>query len=553
MKNLLSLESNVSMRQFSFFRFIFGLYLSWHFAALIPYAGEIFSGDGIMGAAGLNPFEGEWPNPFFIWKAPMFIQVSLALGVGASALIMLGKLRRSAALFLWFLHSCLYTANPLTANPSLGYVGMLLLLCAIAPHKFDNLPGWIPRTAWILLAVGYSFSGLLKLGSPSWLDGSALLHLMHNPLARPGLARDIMLSLPDGFLVVMTWGTLALEVLFVPLACFRCTRPYAWSAMFLMHLGIMMTVDFSDLSLGMIMVHLFTFQKSWINAWNSLWNQVANTVRGIMHRSPKSKAVHLLIAGIILSGFISACSNSAPHNGIFPFSAMEKPASERSVKRRLKHTGQRACKMSVLVQYNSNKDQADYSRSIAQLRVGDVIAFYMSHAEARDYLKRKKIQKLPYELFRYGHVSVIVPDPSKKLRGQSRTDYRLLQVAMKQAVTANDSLDYLKNTSWTAYRPPAGSIDIARLHAFCRESVRKCNSPEESYDLHATFGLGNGNLTPRSLDDVRDQYTCATLIVAALSYSGFDLYAEKRNGRLDVLTPRQVTDAWGVVRAKKNH
>lgn len=550
MKQRLQLESEVTARQFAFFRVVFGIYLSWHFASLIPYAGEIFSREGIMGNGAANPFHGKWPNPFFIWGSPLAVQASLAAGVAASLCLLIGRWVRGCALLLWFLHSCLFTANPLTANPSLGYVGLLLLLCAAVPGNARTLPGWIPRSAWILLAVGYSFSGALKLGSPSWADGSALQHLMHNPLARPGAARDLMLALPEEFLMLMTWATLALEVLFVPLAYWRRTRPYAWSAMLLMHLGIMATVDFADLSLGMVMAHLFTYQSAWPRQWEADWKRAGGVLSRVRRRVPAPGTAAFLLSGLVLCWVLPACSNKSPHNGIFPFSAMEKPPGRRSVERKLTPEGLRPQTMAPVARYTPSGDRADFPRHTARLRAGDVIAFHMSHAAARAQLRQGKIQKLPYELFRYGHVSIIVPDPAKPLREQQRADLKLLQVAMKQAVTATDSLDYLRDKPWVAYRPPTGSIDTGRLHEFARESVRKCSSPKSSYDFRATFGLGNGNLAPRSLSEVQDRYTCATLIVAALAYSGFDLHAEKRGGWLDVLTPRQVTDAWGSVRTR---
>ena len=270
---MITKDSSTSFRQFSIFRFIFGCYLTWHFAYLLPYAGELFSCDGILGAPGLNPYHGHWPNPFFKWGSPRVIQTSIALGVLASGLLAWGKAPRSCALVLWLLLSCLFTANPLTANPSLGYVGLLLLLCAIVPRKSTYLPSMILITAWVLLALGYSFSGILKLSSPSWIDGTAMHHLMTNPLARPGMVRDLMLWLPTDFLKIMTWSTLLLEILFVPLALFRRTRPYIWLALLLMHLGIMLTVDFADLSLGMVMIHLFTFQRNWLPARASIGGQ----------------------------------------------------------------------------------------------------------------------------------------------------------------------------------------------------------------------------------------------------------------------------------------
>ncbi len=259
-------HSQFSARQFIVFRILFGIYLTWHFVTLVPYGVELFSDNGILGAAGVNPFHGAWPNPLFLKGSHQWITPWLITAVMASVSFTFGFFRRTTSLFLCITMSCLFTANPLVANPSLGYIGMLLLLCTVIPPitKDWKMPYMACLTAWILLAVGYTFSGVLKLGSPSWLDGSALQHLLENPLARPGMIRDLMLSLPDGFLSLMTWGVLLLEVSFLPLALFKKTRFWAWSLMLLMHLGIMTTVDFADLSLGMVMIHLFTFQRSWL-------------------------------------------------------------------------------------------------------------------------------------------------------------------------------------------------------------------------------------------------------------------------------------------------
>ena len=261
-------HSQFSARQFIVFRVLFGIYLIWHFATLIPYGVELFSDVGILSGDGVNPFNGSWPNPLFIEGSSSWITTWLIFAVIAAVSFTFGYLRRSTAVFLCVTMSCLFTANPLIANPSLGYIGMLLLLCAVIPPITKSKPWKMPHvaclTAWILLAAGYTFSGVLKLGSPSWINGSALQHLLENPLARPGIIRDLMLSLPDSFLSIMTWGVLLLEVSFIPLALFKKTRFWAWSLMLLMHLGIMTTVDFADLSLGMVIVHLFTFQRSWL-------------------------------------------------------------------------------------------------------------------------------------------------------------------------------------------------------------------------------------------------------------------------------------------------
>jgi predicted DCC family thiol-disulfide oxidoreductase YuxK len=126
------------------------------------------------------------------------------------------------------------------------------------------MPGAIYAVAWILMAVGYTYSGISKLTSPSWLDGSALMRVMENPLARPSVIRDLFLSLPDSILHLMSWGALGLEILFAPLALFARVRPFVWGAMLAMHVALMCVIDFADLSLGMVMLHFFTFDPAWV-------------------------------------------------------------------------------------------------------------------------------------------------------------------------------------------------------------------------------------------------------------------------------------------------
>jgi hypothetical protein len=56
---------------------------------------------------------------------------------------------------------------------------------------------------------------------------------------------------------------LALELLAFPLALFRPTRKWIWLGIVGMHLGILCIVDFADLTTGMLMIHLFTYNPSW--------------------------------------------------------------------------------------------------------------------------------------------------------------------------------------------------------------------------------------------------------------------------------------------------
>jgi hypothetical protein len=61
----------------------------------------------------------------------------------------------------------------------------------------------------------------------------------------------------------MTWGALGLEILFLPMAIWRVTRPVAWSAMIGLHVGLMLVVASADLTVGMLLLHWFTLDPRW--------------------------------------------------------------------------------------------------------------------------------------------------------------------------------------------------------------------------------------------------------------------------------------------------
>ena len=269
---------NITPGQFALFRIIFGAYLLQHFLWLLPVGAEVFSNAGVLADPRLNATHGLLPNPLATaWGGtPAFVTGFLAALAGLSLLFLLGVWRCAAALLLWFGWACLFNRNNLISNPGLPYVGLILLGCVLVPEA-ETLrwkgreraavdwffPAWLFRGVWFLMAAGYTFSGLLKLQSPSWVDGTAFHHLIDNPLARPGFFRDLFLGLPPGVIALLTWSVLAAEITFLPLSLFRWGRLVAWAGMLVMHLGIILMVDFADLSFGMVMLHLFTFDPDW--------------------------------------------------------------------------------------------------------------------------------------------------------------------------------------------------------------------------------------------------------------------------------------------------
>jgi predicted DCC family thiol-disulfide oxidoreductase YuxK len=265
--------------QYAVFRAIFGTYLFIHFAQLLPFAAEVFSNAGALPEAAASPILSFFPNLLAIADAPVFVTGLIAAGAILSLLLAAGFYDRWAALGTWYIWACLLGRNPLISNPGIPFVGWMLLAHALLPAaRFGRwvqrgrpegnlawrMPPAIFGAAWLLMSLGYSYSGFTKLLSPSWQDGTALLKMLSNSLGRPGSGHDLLLAIPSWAVKIVTWGALAAELSFAPLALVRRFRPWLWSILLSMHLLLIVLVDFADLSLGMVMLHLFTFDPGWI-------------------------------------------------------------------------------------------------------------------------------------------------------------------------------------------------------------------------------------------------------------------------------------------------
>lgn len=246
-----------------------GSYIAVHFAALLPWAAEVFSNRGMLPDGTASPLLYAFPNVLALCDAPSVVIALVMLGAVAGVTIAAGKYDRLAAGAALFVSACLFGRNPLIANPAMPYIGLLLFAWAASPKRIDRL-AWSPavlRALWIAMAVGYSYSGVTKLAAPSWVDGQAFDYVLRNPLARSGFFRDLLLGCPPWTLKALTWGTLGFEIAFAPLALLKRARPWLWAGMLAMHLGLLVLIDFADLTVGMVVLHICTFDRAWDWPW----------------------------------------------------------------------------------------------------------------------------------------------------------------------------------------------------------------------------------------------------------------------------------------------
>ncbi len=210
-----SLNNGWTGGQYSLVRGVFGLTLTIHFLQLL-----------------------------FLSDSSAVTTALLLAGVALSVCFALGIADRLAALAIFYTWVCLLDRDTLSANSSGLLVGCLLLAHACIPGRpygswaargrIDpgggwRLPGPIFAAAWILMAAAYAWSGAAKLASSSWLAGSV-------------------------------------ELLVAPLALVAGARPWLWLALLSMHGARMALLGATDLSMGLAMLHLFSFDPAWVRA-----------------------------------------------------------------------------------------------------------------------------------------------------------------------------------------------------------------------------------------------------------------------------------------------
>jgi hypothetical protein len=108
---------------------------------------------------------------------------------------------------------------------------------------------------WYAGGILYFVSGAGKLlTSPAWRAGEALGCILTSTVTRP-LAAEVLEALPRWVLRDATWGTLAIELGFLPLALWPRARLWLWLASTTMHGIILVTLDVTQVSLAMLLFH----------------------------------------------------------------------------------------------------------------------------------------------------------------------------------------------------------------------------------------------------------------------------------------------------------
>jgi hypothetical protein len=120
----------------------------------------------------------------------------------------------------------------------------------LGPALPASQPAWPLRLMQAQVAIVYLSSGLYKLASPVWRDGTAVhwalnLNIFHRmPWPLPAQLAPLE--------VLLTWGTLAFELSFWLLVLFRRTRPLALVGGIALHAGLFATLELGPFSVVMV-------------------------------------------------------------------------------------------------------------------------------------------------------------------------------------------------------------------------------------------------------------------------------------------------------------
>ena len=147
----------------------------------------------------------------------------------------------------------------------------------VSPRRWE-VPDSLYYGSWVVLSLSYTVSGIHKLGCPSWVDGTALKHVLTSPIGSdlgwypgwhprtPWCPRNGSIWASRGSRGPPWQPRSALCFFGTP---FRLRKWY-WMFFIGFHLGILATINFTDLTLGVLSLHLFTFDASWFS-WSRNW------------------------------------------------------------------------------------------------------------------------------------------------------------------------------------------------------------------------------------------------------------------------------------------
>ncbi len=257
--------------QFASWRILFGLFLFVYNITALPYVVELYSGAGVFGNTITITL---FPNILIFNDSASFVYGLGVLSVLLSGCIVLGWNRPLAAGILWYIHACFFGYNFLTEDPTLAFIGLLLLMLVVIPtgeplsfsrrNSSWQMPFFVFWGMLFLVGLGYTVSGIDKFSGTSWLDGSAMYYMYDMTIAYDNWLVSLLRQQPDWMTALQTWFAAGCMTVALPALLWNKTRLLMWIFLTGMFIFMTLTHNLLQVTLGMLLVHLFIFDPQWI-------------------------------------------------------------------------------------------------------------------------------------------------------------------------------------------------------------------------------------------------------------------------------------------------
>lgn len=196
-------------------------------------------------------------------KFEVMILVQILIG---AVLIFFNIMSRFVSLFCWCLMAIFFLKNLPLYGINHDFIGWLLL--AMTTVKIEGAKVYFPKIifygAWLILGFGYLASGINKIQlTDFWVNGSALQILYsQSPVFNSYEFFNTLAG--QNILKILTWIFVSAEIFFLVALLNKYTKLLVYITLCAAHVCIATTTQMTEVSLSILIFHLFIFDSRWL-------------------------------------------------------------------------------------------------------------------------------------------------------------------------------------------------------------------------------------------------------------------------------------------------
>ena len=258
--------------QYGLARGFFGLCMVFYLLDLARLGATLYSNQGFLPDGRARAIGGLIPNVLMLNDGPGFVTGLGLLGAVLALLLCIGVYDRIAAGAIWYIIACLHMRNPLAGGEGVALLGWLLLAhILIKSWRYGTgtgrtwrMPPAVYAVTWCMLAVAYASAGVMKLTSGAWMSGQKLGMVAYSGQGHLDAVAELAANLPPWAFSTTAWVMMCVEIGFVAMVLVRPLRPIVWAWTLIVHQTVIGAAFLSEMNLGILMLHVFCFDPSWI-------------------------------------------------------------------------------------------------------------------------------------------------------------------------------------------------------------------------------------------------------------------------------------------------